>query len=104
LVLITLNFKVNQGFYIEICENKNKPEMECNGKCHLKKQIQEREAEKSKEKKLLPQRDNEIFIKKITIFLPQPHTLKLKHKPIHIPHLKQRLPLFEIFHPPQYQV
>lgn len=23
----------------ELCENKNKPELECNGKCHLKKEL-----------------------------------------------------------------
>ena len=31
--LITLNF----------CENKSKPKLKCNGKCHLKKQLKEQE-------------------------------------------------------------
>ena len=28
------------GFIQELCENKDKPELECNGKCHLKKVAQ----------------------------------------------------------------
>lgn len=28
------------GFIEELCENKDKPELQCNGKCHLKKVVQ----------------------------------------------------------------
>lgn len=33
-------FKANQDYIAkEFCENKDKPEMHCNGKCYLKKQL-----------------------------------------------------------------
>ena len=38
--LILLNYGINQTSIIEnFCVNKEEPELECNGKCHLKKQI-----------------------------------------------------------------
>jgi hypothetical protein len=39
---IYTNFKFNQGFIARVlCINQDKPEMKCNGKCHLKKQLKE---------------------------------------------------------------
>lgn len=38
---VLVNFELNKGFIIaKLCENKTKPKMRCNGKCHLKKQLQ----------------------------------------------------------------
>lgn len=38
--LILLNYKLNTSYIIEnFCENTDKPELNCNGKCHLAKQI-----------------------------------------------------------------
>ena len=37
-----VNYWMNRDFIASVlCENKDRPELECNGKCHLKKQIQE---------------------------------------------------------------
>ncbi|MDP6907977.1 MAG: hypothetical protein QF371_00655 [Flavobacteriales bacterium] len=45
---IVLNHTINQSYIIEnFCENKEKPELKCNGKCHLKKQIKEDSEKKS---------------------------------------------------------
>ncbi len=45
---IVLNHSVNQSYIIEnFCENKEKPELKCNGKCHLNKQIKEDTEKKS---------------------------------------------------------
>lgn len=39
-VLPVISYVVNYEYIrSELCENKEKPEMECNGKCHLKKEI-----------------------------------------------------------------
>lgn len=39
---IVLNYEVNQSYIIEnFCENLDKPELKCDGKCHLAKQIKE---------------------------------------------------------------
>lgn len=34
-----LDFVINYEAIQERCENKNKPELECNGSCHLKKEL-----------------------------------------------------------------
>lgn len=46
--LILVNYEVNTAYIIEnFCENTDKPELECNGKCHLKKQIEADTEQKS---------------------------------------------------------
>ncbi len=43
------NYLVNQDYIAEfLCINKDKPELECNGKCYLKKQLKEASEEKEK--------------------------------------------------------
>lgn len=49
--LITLNF----------CENKSKPKLHCNGKCHLKKQLKEQEKQESSSKGLSKNLDESQF-------------------------------------------
>ncbi|WP_343587825.1 hypothetical protein [Flavobacterium sp.] len=42
--LIVVHFKLNQkAIEKEFCVNKAKPELQCHGKCHLKKELQETE-------------------------------------------------------------
>jgi Na+-transporting NADH:ubiquinone oxidoreductase subunit NqrF len=37
---LVLNYLANTSYYsTELCENKNAPELNCNGKCHLSKEI-----------------------------------------------------------------
>ena len=51
-VLLQLSYSINKDYIIEqFCENKAKPQLTCNGKCHLAKQIaavQEQSQEESK--------------------------------------------------------
>lgn len=36
-----VNYWMNRDYIASVlCENKDKPELQCNGKCHLKKEIQ----------------------------------------------------------------
>ena len=47
--LIVADYLVNIEYITEIfCVNKEKPEMKCNGKCHLTKELQKDEEKKSK--------------------------------------------------------
>lgn len=51
LYLPYVNYCINYKYISTVlCENKNKPEMHCNGKCHLKKTIKQAEEEDSKSK------------------------------------------------------
>lgn len=101
MAFIVLNFKINQDFFAEICENKDKPEMKCNGKCHLKKQIKKQGEEKSKKEKIKVEKEIQNCILNRGRLLPQPKTqiadascfYKFNHKP--------RSGITDIFHPPK---
>jgi hypothetical protein len=54
-LIVLVNFELNKGFIIaKLCENMTRPKMRCNGKCHLKKQLQK---EDKKEKQQNPVKD-----------------------------------------------
>jgi len=53
------------GFIEKLCENKDKPEMQCNGKCHLKKVV-----EKNTKDDKLPFKD--INFKEILLYVVEP--------------------------------
>jgi len=43
-LLIVANYTINRDYISKnLCENRAKPNMHCNGKCHLKKQLQKEE-------------------------------------------------------------
>lgn len=35
--LLNVDYTLNRGYYEKLCENKSKPELECHGKCKVKK-------------------------------------------------------------------
>lgn len=38
--IVLVNYAINKDYVAKVlCVNKNKPQMHCNGKCHLKKQL-----------------------------------------------------------------
>jgi len=106
--LIYINYILNKNYYAEVlCENKDNPKKpHCNGKCHLKKQL-----EKQK-----PVEDQHPFSKPATIsFYPElmavllgelkllSHQAADKKNPDFC--LKQVLPphINDIFHPPKWE-
>ena len=101
--LLVLNYQMNMDFVIEnFCENTDKPEMHCNGKCHLKKQIEQEENQKSEN----PISVNEGIWFVLTIEdLP---TFRVDHisqseSNINSPYLMKRYGshLIGVFHPPK---
>ena len=63
---------VNYDYIVtNLCENKSKPELKCNGKCHLTKQLakaSESSSENSPEKKRYPSEQTEIvFFRKFNL-------------------------------------
>lgn len=100
-VLILANYEMNKEYITKnFCENKNKPKMHCNGKCHLKKQLEKDEKRENapvnnvKEKleiQLFPQfQNNSLFHLYATgkfVFAP-------------FNDLEASSPSFSIFHPP----
>ncbi len=56
-LVIYLNFKINQEYISkELCENREVPEKNCNGKCYLSKQLQKQDKKEKKEKAPIKQR------------------------------------------------
>lgn len=55
--IIYASFKANQAYIArELCENKAKPQMHCNGRCHLKKQLaKEQEQERKAPRPVVPE-------------------------------------------------
>jgi hypothetical protein len=46
-----ISYKINYNYIANVlCENKDKPEMNCNGKCHLKKELKKTAEEESQKK------------------------------------------------------
>lgn len=59
---VIFGYHLNKGYITEnFCVNKAKPEMQCNGKCHLKKELKESEENASKNPVSLKQ-FNELFL------------------------------------------
>jgi len=96
-----LNFKINQDFFAEICENKDTPEMKCNGKCHLKKQIKKQEEEKSKKEKINIEKEIQTYILISGRLLPQPKTQFVATFLLYKYNRKPRNCISDIFHPPR---
>jgi hypothetical protein len=101
VVLITVNFKINQDYFAEICTNKDKPEMKCNGKCHLKKQIQEHEKEESSKDKQISEKEYQLFIQSISILKKEPAIIGSDKQLAYSEPLHPIQHSIDIFHPPK---
>lgn len=65
-VFVYAGFELNKSFIVkELCENRSRPELNCNGKCFLKKKLQaaeekerkqERESQRNRYQETLPPR------------------------------------------------
>ena len=68
-VLPVLEYIVNYDYIVtELCENKSKPELHCNGKCHLEKELakaSESDSSTSSEKKTSFQQAEIVFCQAI---------------------------------------
>jgi hypothetical protein len=72
--VICANYQLNKELITAyFCVNKDKPEMHCDGKCFLSKQL---EKEKSQKDNLMEFRAdfNLLFLKELWGLLPEPHT------------------------------
>jgi len=59
-----IHYVLHKKYYAEVlCENKDKPKMHCNGKCHLKKELKQaqQESENPNNPIPIPKTNKEIF-------------------------------------------
>jgi len=68
-VMPLANYLINQNYIAEfLCINKDKPELECNGKCYLAKQLKEASAKKEKNLPAIAMEEYPIGIMTFTVF------------------------------------
>ena len=99
---LIVNFKLNQDFIAKnLCENRGKPEMNCNGNCCLKKELQKQtkrekkaEGERIKSEQILFVRSQHIVNIKLSVINKKPS----------IDNVRSVLKGFglSIFHPPPF--
>ena len=98
-----MNFKINQDLFAAICTNKDKPEMQCNGKCHLKKQIQQHEDESSKDEQIT-EKENQLFFQYINDCKKTSSIPTSKKQLTYLEPLHSTQHFFDIFHPPKIKI
>ncbi|MBC9913661.1 hypothetical protein [Chitinophaga varians] len=99
--LIVLQFRAQQSFIAQVlCENRNKPEMHCNGKCYLKKEL-DRDASQDKNNNSNKERYEVMFVNALPERLTPPSAAPVAHIVFYTePFLET--PIHSIFHPPQF--
>jgi hypothetical protein len=64
--VIMLEYKINFSYVANVlCENRDKPEMHCNGKCHLRKQL---EKDQQQERNSTSAKEQVVFIDDLITF------------------------------------
>ena len=100
-LIIYDNYEINKEYITKMfCENKNKPKMHCNGKCHMMKQLKEEDKKENTPANNLKEKlEIQLFSQseKTTIFNSYT-TGEHSFPPLQIQ--KTTSPSFSIFHPP----
>lgn len=101
-LLILVDFKIHQDFIAEVlCINRDRPELQCNGQCHLQDKLSEQQQKEQQLPKQVEEKIPVFFMERLPAFL-------LQHTPKHIitylpyrPHLHDYLSADDFFHPPR---
>ncbi|WP_316811564.1 hypothetical protein [Pedobacter heparinus] len=100
-LFVYLGFEVNQNYIAkELCINRDKPEMNCNGKCYLMKKLKQAEEKEQKQERQSQkvQIQDALVTQKLVCVSPVRHL-----KPSRAVEIPFALPRHSsaIFHPPQ---
>ncbi len=60
--IVLIDYKINTTAYIQQCENKARPEMECHGQCQMMKKIKQEEKKEQKNPERKLENKNEAFV------------------------------------------
>jgi hypothetical protein len=97
-----MEFRVNQSYIAEVlCVNKDKPEMHCNGRCHLKKELdKDTQQEKNNSGK---DKYEVMFVEEIPLFDATISANQIIFNSFYKDPILDT-PVSSIFHPPQQVV
>jgi len=97
---IVVHFKLNQeAIAAKFCVNQDKPELHCNGKCYLAKELKETNKKSESEKIINTKGFDLIFILNETVEIAVPKEIKYKQKILYLEG-KHLTPYIEIIKPP----
>lgn len=104
-ILPILDYWVNYKYIAnKLCENQDKPEMECNGKCHLKKELAKavtEESSTSNDKKQVSKQEIEtLFYQETYQFESKKINIVATETPTYYSNNYFHLNSSQIFHPP----
>jgi len=100
-LIIRLNFSLNQNYYALICTNKEKPELDCNGRCHLEKQLEQSEDEKSSKEKIIVKKVFELIIPNNFLNTQRPDLKPWVNDYLIYNQIYTSPYFYDIFHPPR---
>ncbi len=102
-------YEINKDYIAaELCENKDKPKLECNGKCYLKKQIQKVEDQGTQDEKNTPSKNKKTELPEyvLTATVERITFVDVTKQAVHDHYTSPRGTLYihSIFHPPRLLV
>ena len=82
--LYFIDYQINKDYYEALCINKQKPELDCYGKCQVKKEAQKEDSPISNikysfEVNILPVKSTEFIIKKPLFFVNKTKIVSINH-------------------------
>lgn len=82
--LYFIDYQINKDYYEALCINKQKPELDCYGKCQVKKEAQKEDSPISQikysfEVNILPTKSTEFIIKKPLFFVDKTKIVSINH-------------------------
>lgn len=89
------------GFIEALCENLDKPELECNGKCHLKKVVQSQDNEKNTPENIIDFKELTLYSNTLEAITFNSKKYVYKQFTITCQNLYSFCNINEFFHPPQ---
>ncbi|MGY0038200.1 hypothetical protein [Pedobacter sp. NJ-S-72] len=104
---VTVSFKMNERYISSVlCENKNRPEMHCNGRCILVKKLKQAEENEQKQRNQNQENTNVLFFCKLNRLKVTEFLLAVKIDSFNRFYLDFKPSAFhnDIFKPPQGQL
>ena len=104
--VLVVEYQVNKNYIAAVlCENKARPQLHCNGKCHLQKELKAADGEEQKLPAPLKEKMEVVYFCQAiepAFFFHIPTVSEAGNT--FYQQISGRLPVFGIFHPPRFLV
>jgi len=102
---VVLDYYINTDSYAKNCVNKEKPKLQCKGKCQMMKKAKEEEKKEQDKPSGRERNKRDIFLSSKSFFPSIPNIYSSRIKPIHSYKFNGTVNdcIYGIFHPPRVQ-